>query len=1187
MRKPHTAEVARWWLGGAALGVVTMAAVLSVFDPVGGMLLIGVGASIGGGSIDRLTEALERLSEGDYDIEPPPDATDETGRLWEAMEGVASRLQNDEAERARRSALFEHTTTPMARVRTTEQPQVQEVNAWFASAFDTAVEAAVGNSLADWLGESERVAGLLDDVRRGEVVERKFQLPGDDGERRLRFIPIPPQNGGQPEECFVAFVDETDEQERTRGERMRQMLYDITSDASLSGDEKIRRLLECGCEWFDLDNGFLSDIDFEAGEYHVEQAVGDEFVDEGATIPLKQTFCRRGLTDDDILAIHDAVEEGYVDDPGYAESGIACYFGARVKVSGEPYGTFCFFDDEPTGRSFTHVDRSMLDLMGRWVSYELERREREGQLSAIVENTDNPIFIKDLDGVYQFANEATAEVFGLTTEAVVGKTDADLFSENSVPAVRAGDQQVIESGEVVSRETVTTVDGEERIWLDNKYPYHDVDGDIIGVMGISKDITERKRREQELERYERILESIDDIAFVIDEDWRLDYMNERFGEYIDGPAETVVGESVEELTGEYVVTKEEQTEFNTALERAFDEASPRAEPDRIELTVSFCGDERVFEYQFSPLVNDGSVTSVACIVRDVTLRKARECALTSLHDTARELLTVEQSDVIAERIVETGASILDSAAIALYRFDSEAGVFEPIAHTDGFEDPPIVEARPGDSALWNCFVSGESTAFNDPATVGTKWVGGDDVVGGLHVPVGNHGILVVVAEETINDAERRYIDTLAATTEAAYDRMESESELRQREVELEQRNAQLERQIRVTDFIREVDQSLIGSQSREEIEQTVCETLVETEDIVFAWFGETQNGVLEPRTWAGKDAGTAYLDAISTGADSDEPATVAETDHQPTVVDSIFERLPDQDWAEHATSAGFGSALAVPLLIEDHSHGVLAVYGAEPGTFADLERDVFAELATNITDSIESARARQALHAERYARLELVVADAETPMAQIAEETGQSVEYESVVTVSEEESQLFVETNVPPEAVETALEEVVSVSGYRQIDTGDSRDLYNLTVTVETLPEAITRAGGDPRWLRAEPTDLTVVVDVPSQTDVREFVDRLQARQGDVTLHSRREVERPTQTRGELVAALLSELTDRQREILQTAYFAGFFEWPRASTGEEVAAMLGVTQPTVNRHVRLGQQSLLDQLFGQEDSSTG
>jgi len=87
---------------------------------------------------------------------------------------------------------------------------------------------------------------------------------------------------------------------------------------------------------------------------------------------------------------------------------------------------------------------------------------------------------------------------------------------------------------------------------------------------------------------------------------------------------------------------------------------------------------------------------------------------------------------------------------------------------------------------------------------------------------------------------------------------------------------------------------------------------------------------------------------------------------------------------------------------------------------------------------------------------------------------------------------------------------------------------------------------------------------------------------GPAKLQSRRTVERELCTRRGHVASLLESLTDRQLEVLRTAYFGGFFEWPRESTGEEVAELLDVSQPTVNRHLRLGQRALLAQLFGHD-----
>ncbi|WP_223302167.1 helix-turn-helix domain-containing protein [Haladaptatus sp. R4] len=60
---------------------------------------------------------------------------------------------------------------------------------------------------------------------------------------------------------------------------------------------------------------------------------------------------------------------------------------------------------------------------------------------------------------------------------------------------------------------------------------------------------------------------------------------------------------------------------------------------------------------------------------------------------------------------------------------------------------------------------------------------------------------------------------------------------------------------------------------------------------------------------------------------------------------------------------------------------------------------------------------------------------------------------------------------------------------------------------------------------------------------------------------------------------LAESLTDRQRTALETAYLAGFFEWPRNSTGEEVAELLDVSAPTFHQHLRHAQSKLLKTFF--------
>ncbi|MFC7135535.1 helix-turn-helix domain-containing protein [Halobaculum litoreum] len=59
-------------------------------------------------------------------------------------------------------------------------------------------------------------------------------------------------------------------------------------------------------------------------------------------------------------------------------------------------------------------------------------------------------------------------------------------------------------------------------------------------------------------------------------------------------------------------------------------------------------------------------------------------------------------------------------------------------------------------------------------------------------------------------------------------------------------------------------------------------------------------------------------------------------------------------------------------------------------------------------------------------------------------------------------------------------------------------------------------------------------------------------------------------------------MTERQLEVLRVAYLRGFYEWPRESTGQEVADALGVSQPTVNRHLRASQRKLLELLLDED-----
>jgi len=69
----------------------------------------------------------------------------------------------------------------------------------------------------------------------------------------------------------------------------------------------------------------------------------------------------------------------------------------------------------------------------------------------------------------------------------------------------------------------------------------------------------------------------------------------------------------------------------------------------------------------------------------------------------------------------------------------------------------------------------------------------------------------------------------------------------------------------------------------------------------------------------------------------------------------------------------------------------------------------------------------------------------------------------------------------------------------------------------------------------------------------------------------------------DLYSAFLEKLTDRQLEVIQTAYYSGYFESPRENTGEDVAEMLGISPPAFYKHARTVQRKLFATLFDENN----
>jgi PAS domain S-box-containing protein len=119
----------------------------------------------------------------------------------------------------------------------------------------------------------------------------------------------------------------------------------------------------------------------------------------------------------------------------------------------------------------------------------------------IAQASDDVIFAKDLEGRYRFANPATLAAVGRSLQEVLGRTDLEVMPDaEAARCVMANDRRVLRTGEVMElEERVPMPDGAVRHWLSRKMPLYGDDGQVAGLLGIARDITQRKLEEAQKE----------------------------------------------------------------------------------------------------------------------------------------------------------------------------------------------------------------------------------------------------------------------------------------------------------------------------------------------------------------------------------------------------------------------------------------------------------------------------------------------------------------------------------------------------------------------------------------------------------------------------------------------------------------------------------------------------------------
>ncbi len=255
-------------------------------------------------------------------------------------------------------------------------------------------------------------------------------------------------------------------------------------------------------------------------------------------------------------------------------------------------------------------------------------RQQTATLRAIADATPDLIFVKDIDCRLTFANPATLGVLGLTEQQAIGREASELYTDPSEgEAITANDRRIMAAGVSEAVEELFTGPHGTRTFLSTKTALRDGSAGVVGIVGVTRDITERKRMEADLREREAfisgVLGSITDGLYSLGKDWRFTFVNGEMARRFGRPKDEIVGGQVWQLFPDAV-----GNQAHVGLHRAMAERTP------VTYEVFYPPSQRWLLESAYPAADGG----LAVFSRDITVGKQAEQALQASEEFNRSLM---------------------------------------------------------------------------------------------------------------------------------------------------------------------------------------------------------------------------------------------------------------------------------------------------------------------------------------------------------------------------------------------------------------------------------------------------------------------------------------------------------------------------------------------------------------------
>ena len=1090
-----------------------------------------------------------------------------------------------ETERDRWSVLFENTPDPIMGVKFVDgDPYITEVNAAFETAFGKDAADITDRPIADAIvpdDEREGYEEIRQQALAGEPVEREVRRETADGIRDFLLRVLPFESGGD-RHAYVWFTDVTERRERERAIEEERQKYSTLVEQSTDGVVVVRN-----GEYVFVNERFTEITEYDEGEL-LGMPVERVFAPESREL-IRDRYERR-VAGESPPNQYDVEVETATGERRTLELAVS-----RIQHEGDP-ATMATFRDVT------------------------DRKQRERTVNQLQVATERLQGVDTTGAVFDIAVETARDVLGLPMTACWRYNDEDdrltyTAGTEPVEAMETGpveftpadlEYDVFKSSEPTTydpseyhphnplEQSIIVPIGDDGLLAAGERGRQEYEQYLVDVMGVlaghAASAIERVQRAEQLRESERrlsaIIDRIDEAIFLAPVA-ELTSSNPA-AEFVSSGYEETWGQSLERIQETHdegffsTLHPEDRDDYQALVEEIVADVECGEPQDRYTREYRIerpDGDCRWVRSEFYPTAWPDGHPRIIVASRDVTDRKEREQTLETFHEATDELTTAETAAEASTTAVEAAATVFDLPATAVYRYDDETGRLDPAA--SGPELPPAADLGSlgtEHDAAWGAFVD-EQLRRVDNATEALT----DDVPDGaaLLFPLGGNGLLTVWRSDETFDTDAANI--LAATLEAALNRLRGERRLESRRAELEAQTERARRLESITELTQRVEAAITTRSSREGIQESVCAELTDVEPFEAAYVVEADIGSdrLQPRAFAGiarDDIEELLID--TTGEAS--PAVQAWEIEEPVVSNDLVGSRRQGGWRKRLLRDGIGSVCAVPLSYEDVTHGVLTVFADEPDAFGERAVDILSQLGTSIGYAITATDRRRALESDDTLELEFRGQNTDLPMARLARALECRVSHQR--TVHRQDSSISVyyrlTGDVPSEVAETAR---TVLPGDMTIVSRGADEVVLERRGSSWFGSYVSEHGGIIRRARGTAEGVTLVVEIPTETDTRTMVERIQNEFSDLELYAQRQHRETSQTAREIQDRLEQELSERQYEALETAQAMGYFEWPRENSGEDVADALGITQPTLNKHVRLGERTVFDILFGSGD----